>query len=100
VHERTTQQGRTTFSDHGVNGWTIGPTLDHYRHWEFFMPKTRGTRVSDTVGEFPPKPCRDMEINNWDGQTHCPRTDCFEAPILAVCRARAITNPTIHSASF
>jgi hypothetical protein len=48
----------------------------------------------------------DMEIYNWDGQTLCPRTDGdasfnaryavkhpFFAPILAVCRARAITNP-------
>jgi hypothetical protein len=50
-----------------------------------------------------------MEINNWDGQTHCPRTDCIAlkhpfntsyavkcyvfAPVLTVCRARAITNP-------
>jgi hypothetical protein len=55
VHERTTQQGRTTFSDHGVIGWTIGPALDHYRHWEFFIPKTRGTRVSDTVVFLPEK---------------------------------------------
>jgi hypothetical protein len=55
VHERTTQQGRTTFSDHGVIGWTIGPALDHYRHWEFFIPKTRGTRVSDTVIFLPEK---------------------------------------------
>jgi hypothetical protein len=55
VHERTTQQGRTTFSDDGVIGWTIGPALDHYRHWEFFIPKTRGTRVSDTVVFLPEK---------------------------------------------
>jgi hypothetical protein len=55
VHERTAQQGRTTFSDHGVIGLTIGPALDHYRHWEFFIPKTRGTRVSDTVVFLPEK---------------------------------------------
>jgi hypothetical protein len=30
-------------------------------------------------GRFRLEPCRDMEIYNWDGQTHCPRTDCFEA---------------------
>jgi hypothetical protein len=32
--------------------------LDHYRHWEFFIPKTRGTRgtrVSDTVVFLPEK---------------------------------------------
>jgi hypothetical protein len=55
VHLRTTQKGRTTFGDHGVIGWTIGPALDHYRHWDFYIPKTRGTRVSDTVVFLPKK---------------------------------------------
>ena len=49
VHLRTTQKGRSTFGDHGVIGWTIGPAMDHYRHWSFYIPKTRSTRVSDTV---------------------------------------------------
>jgi hypothetical protein len=55
VHLRTKQNGRTTFGDHGVIGWTIGPALDHYRHWKFYIPKTRGTRVSDTVVFLPEK---------------------------------------------
>jgi hypothetical protein len=55
VHQRTTQQGRTTFADHGVIGWSIGPAMNHYRHWAFYIPKTRGTRVSDTVVFLPEK---------------------------------------------
>jgi hypothetical protein len=55
VHLRTKQKGRTTFGDHGVIGWTIGPALDHSRHWDFYIPKTRGTRVSDTVVFLPEK---------------------------------------------
>jgi hypothetical protein len=55
VHQRTTQQGRTTFADHGVIGWSIGPAMNHYRHWTFYIPKTRGTRVSDTVVFLPAK---------------------------------------------
>jgi hypothetical protein len=55
VHLRTKQKGRTAFGDHGVIGWTIGPALDHYRHWDFYIPKTRGTRVSDTVVFLPEK---------------------------------------------
>jgi hypothetical protein len=43
VHLRTTQKGRTTFGDHGDIGWTIGPALDHYRHWDFYIPETRGS---------------------------------------------------------
>jgi hypothetical protein len=55
VHQRTTQQGRTTFADHGVIGWSIGPAMNHYWHWTFYNPKTRGTRVSDTVVFLPEK---------------------------------------------
>jgi hypothetical protein len=55
VHERPAQKGRTTFGDPGVIGWTIGLALDHYRHWDFYIPKTRGTRVSDTVVFLPEK---------------------------------------------
>jgi hypothetical protein len=55
VHQRTTQQGRTTFADHGVIGWSIGPAMNHYRHWTFYIPKTIGTRVSDTVVFLPEK---------------------------------------------
>jgi hypothetical protein len=55
VHQRTTQQGHTTFADHGVIGWSIGPAMNHYRHRTFYIPKTRGTRVSDTVVFLPEK---------------------------------------------
>jgi hypothetical protein len=55
VHQRITQQGRTAFADHGVIGWSIGPAMNHYRHWTFYIPKTRGTRVSDTVVFLPEK---------------------------------------------
>jgi hypothetical protein len=55
VHERPGQKGRTTFGGHGVIGWTIGPALNHYRHCDFYIPKTRATRVSDTVVFLPEK---------------------------------------------
>jgi hypothetical protein len=29
--------------------------MDHYRHWDFYIPKARGTRVSDTVVFLPEK---------------------------------------------
>jgi hypothetical protein len=34
---------------------------------------------STSAGEVLLEPWGDIEIYNWDGQTHCPRTDCFEA---------------------
>jgi hypothetical protein len=55
VHQRTTQQGRLFFADYGVIGWSIGPAMNHYRHWTFYIPKTRDTRVSDTVVFLPEK---------------------------------------------
>jgi hypothetical protein len=33
----------------------IRPALDHYRHWDFYIPKTRDTRVSSTVVFLPEK---------------------------------------------
>jgi hypothetical protein len=55
VHQRTTQQGCTTIADHGIIGWSIGPAMNHYQRWTFYIPKTRGTRVSDTVVFLPEK---------------------------------------------
>jgi hypothetical protein len=33
---------------------------------------------SATCGEVSFILCTDIEIYNWDGQTHCSRTDCFK----------------------
>jgi hypothetical protein len=55
VHERIKQQNCKTFGDHRVIGWSIGPAMNHYWHWDFYIPKTRGTRVLDTVVFLPEK---------------------------------------------
>jgi hypothetical protein len=38
---------------HGVDGYYLGPALDHYRCYQFHITKTKGTRIVDTV-EFSP----------------------------------------------
>ena len=53
VHERSVQ--RRTFADHGKIGYTIGPSIDHYRHLNFYIPETRATRVTDTYVFLPTK---------------------------------------------
>ena len=53
VHERSAQ--RRTFADHGKIGYTIGPSIDHYRHLNFYIPETRATRVTDTYVFLPTK---------------------------------------------
>jgi hypothetical protein len=34
--------------------------------------------TTSPIGEVPLKPWGDIEVYNWDGQMHCPRTDCFK----------------------
>ena len=51
VHEKPKQRG--TWSDHGVPGWYIGPTQEHYRCVKCYIPSTDKTRIADTVQYFP-----------------------------------------------
>ena len=48
---------RKSWGAHAVDAWYIGPALDHYRCYNFFIPSTRGYRISDTV-KFQPKNCK------------------------------------------
>jgi len=44
---------RATWANHGVDGFYIGPEIRHYCCWEFYIPKTKQTRTSDTVQWLP-----------------------------------------------
>jgi hypothetical protein len=44
---------RTTWAPHALDGWYIGPTLDHYRCHRVWMVDTRRERISDTLSWFP-----------------------------------------------
>ena len=44
---------RGTHDLNGELGWYIGPALSHYRCVECYFPKTRATRICDTVTFFP-----------------------------------------------
>jgi hypothetical protein len=37
----------------GLDGYYLGPALDHYRCYQVHITKTKGTRIVDTI-EFPP----------------------------------------------
>ena len=47
VHEKPSQRG--TWSPHGVEGWYLGPALDHYRNFVVYIPSTKSIRISDTL---------------------------------------------------
>ena len=45
----------STYGVHVLDGWYIGPSLEHYRCLKCYIPETKGTRDSDTVEFFPSK---------------------------------------------
>ena len=51
VHEKPTQ--RRTWAPHGVDGWYIGPAMDHYQCYRVWIPSTHAERIADTVQFFP-----------------------------------------------
>jgi hypothetical protein len=53
AHEKPDQ--RASWDPHGVDGYYLGPALDHYRCYQVHIAKTKGTRIVDTVEFFPSK---------------------------------------------
>jgi hypothetical protein len=48
IHEKTGK--RKTWSTHGINGWYIGPALEHYRCVDCYIP---AMRIADMVAFIP-----------------------------------------------
>jgi hypothetical protein len=53
AHDKPDQ--RSSWDPHGLYGYYLGPTLDHYRCYQVHITKTKGTRIVDTVDFFPSK---------------------------------------------
>jgi hypothetical protein len=53
LHEKPLQRG--SWDPHGVDGWHLGPAMEHYRCYSVFTNGTQSERVSDTVEFFPQK---------------------------------------------
>ena len=51
IHEKSNV--RKTWSLHGVEGWYLGPAMEHYRCYRVIASKTGGERITDTVQFFP-----------------------------------------------
>jgi hypothetical protein len=51
AHEKPDQ--RASWDPHGLDGYYLGPTLDHYHCYQVHITKTKGTRIVDTVEFFP-----------------------------------------------
>jgi hypothetical protein len=53
VHEKPDLRG--TWSPHAVDGWYLGPAMNHYRCDQVWITKTTAERTADTVVWFPAK---------------------------------------------
>jgi hypothetical protein len=51
IHEKTDHRG--SWSSHGLNGWYVGPAMEHYRTHRVYCSTTGHERISDTVEYFP-----------------------------------------------
>jgi hypothetical protein len=51
AHEKPDQ--RASWDPHGLDGYYLGPALEHYRCYQVHITKTKGTRIVDTVEFFP-----------------------------------------------
>ena len=43
---------RKSWDKHGILGWYVGPSFQHYRCYRVYIPKTGAERISDTVDLF------------------------------------------------
>lgn len=55
VHEESDKRG--TWQLHGINGWYVGPAINHYQCWRTYITSTRAERIADTVQFFPHGTC-------------------------------------------
>ena len=44
---------RETWAPHGVDGWYLGPALEHYRCYRVYANETKAERIADTLAWFP-----------------------------------------------
>ena len=51
IHEKPAQ--RRTWAPHGIDGWYVGPALDHYQCHRVWIPSTQSERIADTLQFFP-----------------------------------------------
>ena len=51
VHEKPANRG--TWAPHGVDGWYIGPAMEHCRCFRVWITDSRHERVADTLAWFP-----------------------------------------------
>jgi hypothetical protein len=59
------QKHRRSFHQHAIEGWYVGPATMHYRNYRFYIPETRGYRISNSA-KFYPQYCKMPAIEPGD----------------------------------
>jgi hypothetical protein len=80
IHEKPDRLG--SWSPHGLNGWYVGPAMEHYHAHRVYCSTTGHERISDTV-DFFPKHCKVSGLSSADAAT-----------IAALDLMNALTDPT------
>ena len=87
VHKTTKQ--RASFAPHGVDGWYIGPSLDHYWCYNCYIPLTASTCNAISVDWFPHQiPFPKVTMDDYLTQT--------AKEILALIRKKLASNRKKH----
>jgi hypothetical protein len=60
---------REIWAPHGKEAWYLGPAMEHYRCYEFYLPETKGTRIAGSV-EFFTHYCNTPTISSAEQATH------------------------------
>ena len=47
---------RESWGTHAMDAWYVGPALNHYRNWRFWIPETKKIRIGGTA-KFLPTHC-------------------------------------------
>ena len=86
VHSKPSK--RASWEFHGVEGWYVGPSLQHYRCVRCYIPKTRSEIISDTIKFIPnhipiPEPSlEDVLTNTLQDLTNVLNTNATTLPAL------------------
>ncbi|KAL7476250.1 hypothetical protein ACHAW6_002122 [Cyclotella cf. meneghiniana] len=43
---------RNTWENHAVDAWYVGPAKMHYKNYKFYIPETRGYRITNSAKFF------------------------------------------------
>jgi hypothetical protein len=94
IHEKPGQRG--SWAPHGVEGWYVGPAMEHYRCWTIHVTSTNSERIGDTF-EFFPQYTKVPRLSSADAATYAARDLIYALQHPQPAGPFAPTDPTIET---